>query len=159
MMCDICGEKPVMIHIEGEGDFCLDCHNERMSSQFRMDKNSFNYPAEAAFTDKDGKLHFFLLTHMFLGSMIHRQAVESGGGYEVVMLASVGDSVVGQISRFYRKISDTLWNRTLEVDTSEWRTGEALKNHGNIDIEYSAETAELVLLQVISAGNLGTVLA
>ena len=72
--------------------------------------------------------------------MIRLQAVESGGCYEVVMLASVSDSIVGQISRFYRKISDTLWNRTLEEGSSEWGTGEALRNHGNIDIQYSAES-------------------
>lgn len=143
MMCDICGKKSAMIHIEGEGNFCLDCHNERMSSRFGMDKNSFNYPAEAAFTDKDGNLHFFRLTHMFLGNMIRWQAVECGGCYEVVMLASIGDSVVGQISGFYRKISDTLWNRTLEEGSSEWETGEALKDHGNIDIQYSADTEEV----------------
>ena len=83
---------------------------------------------------------------MFLGNMIRWQAVESGGGYEVVMLASVGDSVVGQISRFYRKISDTLWNRTQEEGSSEWGTGEALRNHGNIDIQYSAESEEVTFV-------------
>ena len=50
--------KPSMIHIEGEGNFCFDCHNERMSSWFGMDKNSFYYSAEAAFTDKNRDLHF-----------------------------------------------------------------------------------------------------
>ena len=45
MMCDICGKKHAMIHIEGEGNFCFDCHNERMSSRFGMDMNSCKYTA------------------------------------------------------------------------------------------------------------------
>ena len=110
MICDTCGEKPAMIHVEGEGDFCLSCYNKRMAARYRFNKGAFAYPTEAVFTDKDGGLHFFRLSHQVLGPVIRWQAVENDGEHEIVMSASAGDPPAAHIGQFYRKIADTLWS-------------------------------------------------
>ena len=42
MLCDICGERPPIIHIEGIGQFCEKCNNERMLKLHEME-DDFNY--------------------------------------------------------------------------------------------------------------------
>lgn len=139
MKCDFCGREPAIIHIEGIGDFCLDCHNERMATLCGLDHDPFVYPRNIAVTDKDGEWHHFNLSHMYFGSMIRWQADENEGDYEIIMRGSVDEPASDQISRFHRKIADTLWNRTLAVADSSWGKSVSLEDHGNIDIRYSTE--------------------
>lgn len=145
-LCDICHEKPAMIHMEGVGNFCLDCHNDRMANCFGLNNDSFKYPDEAMFTDKEGNLHSFRLSHMFFGSMIRWQAIENDGEYEINMNASAKDSLRAQISKFYRKIADTLWNKSLTEIPSAWGPIQSLEDHGNIDIQCSSSTDEVYLV-------------
>ena len=70
MKCDICGKDPALIHIKDVGNFCLDCHNERMAAMCGLDHDLFQYPRDVAVTDKDGEWHYFQLSHMYFGSMI-----------------------------------------------------------------------------------------
>ena len=139
MKCDICGKEPALIHIEGVGNFCLDCHNERMASMCGLDHDPFKYPRDVAVTDKDGEWHYFQLSHMYFGSMIRWQAVEQRGSYEIVERGSVEEPAALQISRFHRKIVDSVWNRTLSVTETAWGEQTSLEDHGNIDIHYSSD--------------------
>ena len=142
-LCGMCHEKPAMIHLKGEGDFCLDCHKKRMSYKLGLDDDHFEYPDEVMFTDKEGNLHSFHLSHIILGTVVRWMAFENGGEYEIIMRTSVEESFPTQISSFYRKIADTLWNKSLTETSSAWGPDRSLEDHGNIDIQYSSETDEV----------------
>ena len=139
MKCDVCGKDPALIHIEGVGNFCLDCHNERMAALCGLDHDPYEYPRDIAVTDKDGELHYFRLNHMYFGPMIRWQADERNGDYEIVERGSVDEPASLQIARFHRKIVDSVWNQTLSVSESAWGEHISLEDHGNIDIRYSSE--------------------
>ena len=159
--CDQCGKEPALIHLEGVGDFCLSCHNKRMAELNGIDPTTFVYPRKAAFTDKDGDLHFFCLSHMFFGSMIQWKANEEGGDYEIIMYADADESPEHQVNDFYQKIADTLWNRTMSKLESPWGATNMLKDHGNIDITFSPEREEVSLVidgKPISLEELGKML-
>ena len=114
MTCTVCKSAPALIHIKGMGEFCRNCFRKRMAARSGPDAEEYDYPENAAFTDKDGSLHRFCLDHMFIGSRVRWDAVETGGAYEIGMYAHRDDTPADQIGRFFGKILDTLWNRTLE---------------------------------------------
>ena len=143
MKCDICGKEPALIHIEGVGNFCLDCHNNRMAAKCGLDHDPFDYPRDVAVTDKDGELHHVRLSHMYFGPMIRWQANEQNGSYEIVERGSVDEPAALQIARFHKKIVDSVWNRTLSVTKTAWGEHVSLEDHGNIDIRYSSDDAGL----------------
>ena len=160
-LCDICKIEPAVIYVKGEGHFCLGCHNRKMAAQNGVDDAAFRYPAEASFTDKDGSLHFFHLTHMYIGSKIRWQAEEVGGDYEIVTLEEANESPQAQIGRFFQKIADTLWNRTMSEYHTPLGTVHSLEEHGNIDIRYSTEKGEVCFVidgRQVSLEELGRML-
>ena len=160
MTCSICKSNPALIHIDGVGDFCQNCFNKRMAARYGLDAEAYDYPEIAAFTDKDGNLHRFRLSHMFFGTRVRWDAAEIGGAYEIGMYAHRDDTPADQIGRFFAKVSEVLWNRTFEQAEQiapETIPGEAVENaaenaaadvsgrsgkriladHGNIDIRYA----------------------
>ncbi len=75
----------------------------------------------------------------FFGSRIQWEAVEKDGEYSILMMSSDEVPASGQLVRFYRKINDTLDNKTISKRDFLGGKAETLEDHGNIDIRYSDE--------------------
>ncbi len=61
-ICDICNKQPVKIHIEGEGDYCLDCYNAMILDRMGKD-DTFDYPRQITTKEPDGVVNTYRTCH------------------------------------------------------------------------------------------------
>ena len=144
--CDRCKKNIAMMYISGKTKLCLDCYNQWMAEVYGLDVDSFQYPKNIAVTDRQGDLHFFNLHHIFFGSMVHWDADEENGDYHVEMDAPSEEPADRQLHNFHKKIAEKLWNRSLEKHSIDGYELTSLQDHGNLDIRYSDERNETVVV-------------
>lgn len=113
MLCDICGERPPIIHIEGVGHFCEKCNNERMLKLHDME-DDFNYSENIMIAEADGTMHAFHVSHLIMGAMVQWTAEENGGGYEICDISWLGDDTKQVIKRFFGRIISSVLTKTIE---------------------------------------------
>lgn len=146
MLCENCHRREAVISIKGEGNFCLECSNQRMLRRCGC-RDDFHYARTICVREGSGKLHPFHLQHVIIGNLVSWEAQETGGGYFVHSLSALGDSTREVVRRFQKKITDTVLNKTLvrvgdeDREDSVLRHGGryALRRKGNIGIESAAD--------------------
>ena len=50
-LCDVCKSAPVKIHVACEGNYCLDCYNDRVLSRFEKE-DTFSLLSEVVPSEK-----------------------------------------------------------------------------------------------------------
>ncbi|MDO4649887.1 MAG: hypothetical protein Q4B26_14695 [Eubacteriales bacterium] len=111
--CKICGSKDVRIYIEGEGAYCLSCHNTRMLSRMRI-ADEFHYPEFIYIMDDEQELHQFQLEHLILGTIVQWHANETDSHRSVTVIADVSESAGKGLNALLRKAADVVSCRTIE---------------------------------------------
>ena len=112
-LCCVCKKNIPYIHIEGDGDYCRDCHNKKMLDMFGV-KNDFNYSDTIMVRDSYGTLHTFKVEHIILGSIVSWEAIETGGDYSFKVISGISDNGTEVAKRFFHKIAEGVNNKTLE---------------------------------------------
>ena len=129
-LCCICKTNPAYIHIEGEGDYCRDCHNKKVLDKFGV-KNDFSYANTIIITDGDGEIHTFNVEHIILGSIVSWEAREVNGDYSFKEISDIRSNGSEVAQRFFKKIFDGVNNKTLELASFGKYY---IKDKGNIQI-------------------------
>lgn len=55
---DVCKSASVKIHVAGEGNYCLDCYNDRVLSRFGKE-DTLDYPRRITVMESNGEIHTF----------------------------------------------------------------------------------------------------
>lgn len=144
MLCDICGQREAVIHIEGEGNFCAECHNERVLRRYGK-TNEYQYPKTLTIYDSYGELHTFHFMHLILGQIVSWEAeeVKEEKGYDIRGISYLEDNAKRAYFSFLHKVINAVQTRTLESPSSQIsdpiqkpQSYYSLKEKGNIDIDY-----------------------
>lgn len=131
MSCQKCN-KEAYIHIEGIGDFCIDCYNAWVE-EIVDETDIFDYPKNIVIEDTyDGKKHFFNIRHINFIEYYIFEAIEEPEGYELKHIFYPGDNIENMLKVLTQKISDTISSKTLFPDNT-------LKDKGNIFIQRSKD--------------------
>ena len=111
-VCDICKEKPIRVHLTGQGDYCLDCYNSLILSRYGIE-DTFDYPETMSVMEPSGTLHTFQIEHMVLGDRVSWDANEVDGNYHFrdISDADMNGAVVAQ--KFFRKIVNGVCTKSL----------------------------------------------
>jgi hypothetical protein len=141
MICDCCNKEQAVIYIAGEGHFCLKCNNDIMLRRYNV-QNDFGYQETIFIYEKEGNLRQFKLHHMILGGIVSWEANEIGGSYQIKDVSYLGDNTAAVISRFNKKIIETIQNKTINKQTDQMfsnllirdKTCYSMKEKGNIVI-------------------------
>lgn len=153
-LCCICKKNISYIHIDGDGDYCRDCHNKKMLEEFGV-KNNFNYSNTIIVSEKSGKLHTFKVEHIILGSIVSWDAEEIKGDYSFRLISRITDNGTEVARSFFHKIVDGVNNKSLSA--SSW--GQTyINDKGNVQVvsredEYGWHTAMVVDGHVFSSEN------
>lgn len=103
MKCDKCKKAEAMIHVEGVGDFCLDCYNDIISRAFGTEKFD-NYSRHISVYDVDGEIHQFEVWNMLLPEYSIWHADEMGGGYRFEVMTGLSDNQSDALYHLHQKI-------------------------------------------------------
>ena len=64
---DVCKSAPVKIHVASEGNYCLDCYNDRVLSRFGKE-DTFDYPRRITVMESNGKSEFSKIESIILNA-------------------------------------------------------------------------------------------
>ena len=111
-VCDICREKPVRVHLTGQGDYCMDCYNRLILDRYGIE-DTFDYPETMSVMEPSGILHTFHIEHMVLRDRVSWDANEVDGDYHFreISDAETNGAVVAQ--KFFRKIVNGVCTKSL----------------------------------------------
>ena len=112
-LCDICKKSVATIRITGEGDYCLDCHNERMLKRYGRE-NDYKYSKRMSVLEPSGAVHAFEIEHVILGSIVSWDAYEKNGNYHFREISDIDDNATVVAARFFQKIVDGVCTKTLQ---------------------------------------------
>ena len=132
-LCCICNKNIPYIHIEGEGDFCRECHNERMINKFGV-SNDFSYSNTIVVREASGTFHTFNVAHIILGSIVSWEANEVGGEYRFRHISDIRNNGAVVAQEFFRKIAEGVNCKT--VNLSDY-TLPSINDKGNIQVSCS----------------------
>ena len=125
-ICDICKKEPVRIHIEGQGNYCL---------------NTFQYPDTMAVREPNGNLHIFRIEHMIMGDTVCWDAFGQNSIYHFREISDIESNGAATAQRFFRKIVEGVCTKSLcefehRADNLLYRDGKyiSLRDKGTINI-------------------------
>ena len=153
-ICDICRKKPATVQISGEGQYCLDCYNEKMLNAYGVE-NTFDYPKSMTVIEPNGAMHTFQIEHMVLGPLVSWDAIEQGGHYHFKESSNVEANGSATAQMFFRKIVDGVCTKSLEevphrIDNILFRNDKyiQLRDKGSINIVEDEADSERVLFEI-----------
>lgn len=131
MSCQKCNNE-AYIHIEGIGDFCIDCYNAWVEETFG-ENDTYDYPKHLVIKDiAEDKYRSFKIQHVNYINYYIFEAVEEPEGYLLRYVFHPGDSIENVMKVLFNKINDAISAKTLEKDGT-------LRIKGNISVECSKE--------------------
>lgn len=98
MLCDICKVHEASIHMAGEGDFCLECHNARIAKLCHFDHLK-HFAREIIVHDASNQPHHFSITNLLMPHYSECQIPNLDnpiGGANPMFLFLTGVSCVGK---------------------------------------------------------------
>ena len=113
-LCDICKKAPARIQITGEGQYCLECHNEMILKKYGLE-NTFDYPKTMIVMEPGGKTHTFRVEHVILGASVSWDAYEQGGDYHFREISDIDENGTATAKKFFRKIVDSVCTKSLHA--------------------------------------------
>ena len=113
-LCDICKKEPVKIHVEGEGDFCLDCYNKAYLDKIGIE-DTYDYPRQMGVIEPGGKMHTFNIEHVILGDLVSWDAYEIGGEYHFREISDLDENGAVIAQRFFKKIIKGVCTKSLKI--------------------------------------------
>lgn len=113
-ICDICKKRPVKIHVEGEGDFCLDCYNKAFLEKIGVE-DTYDYPRQMSVIEPGGKMHTFNIEHVILGTLVSWDAYEVGGEYHFRECSDIDENGTVVAQRFFKKIVKGVCTKSLKI--------------------------------------------
>ena len=132
-LCCVCKKNIPYIHIEGDGDYCRECHNQKMLDVFGI-KNDFYYSNKIRVSDIYGGFHTFVVEHIILGSIVSWEAREVNGYYKFSLISNITDNGSEVAYRFFQKIAEGVNNKTINKE------GYNINDKGNIRIIYDEDS-------------------
>lgn len=118
MKCDRCKKGEAMIHVEGVGDFCLDCYNDIISRAFGTEKFD-NYSRHISVYDIDGEIHRFEVWNMLLPEYSIWHADEIEGGYQFEVMTGLSDNQSDALNHLHQKILLGIGYKSLQEYSGE----------------------------------------
>lgn len=114
-LCDICKRKPAKIHVEGEGDFCLDCYNAEILERIGKE-DTFDYPRQITVMEPGGAVHTFDIEHVILGTLVSWEATEIAGNYSFRECSDIDENGAEVAERFLKKIVKGVCTKSLAIE-------------------------------------------
>lgn len=139
-ICDICGNEPVRIQVNGHGKYCLKCFNTMILERIGVD-DTFHYPDTMAVREPNGSLHTFHIEHMIMGDTVCWDAFGQNGIYHFREISDVGSNGTETARRFFQKVVEGVCTKSLceyehRADNLLYRDGKyiSLRDKGTINI-------------------------
>lgn len=155
MLCDVCKINEARIHISGEGAYCFDCHNARISEQYGYDRLA-QYAREITVHDASNRPHRLKITNLLLPHCSEWIADEGDNGYQFSYMAKPGDDQSVALFRLQQKIVAGLQHESLRLHDGEYPLANALQTadgqyclntvgSGRIDYDREAGSGQLII--------------
>ncbi len=132
-VCEICKKNKAKIRINGEHDYCLDCHNRLVLSDMGIE-DSFEYAKNISVMEPNGKLHTFEIEHVILGGIVSWEANEIGGDYQFRQISNVDENGAVVAQKLFHKVVDGVCTKTMEAHKSDLGASYSIKSKGEIYI-------------------------
>lgn len=138
-LCKECGRKPIRIHVEGLGDFCNDCYNQRALRIMGI-PDTFKYDENVTVTGPGRKKHKFRISHMICGELVSWEAEEAGSERVIRFCSDVHQDGAHAAEKFLEKIKQVVRTQTFDQTKFRDEYGEMItlpryiKDKGNINI-------------------------
>jgi len=170
MKCHKCHINSATIHIEGIGDYCLDCHNKMIVEAFGVEQLE-EFSKQISIYDVDGEIHKFEITNVLMPMYSIWKAEEIGGGYAFEVMVDLDDEQIEALNHLHQKILIGIGYKSMEVFPDEQFITNALhlegkqyglRTVGTGRIEVDSETRKTSLIidgKVVSMEDFGTMLS
>lgn len=155
MLCDICKVQESRIHMEGEGQFCYDCHNARIARIHHIERLE-HFAREIIVRDASGRPHHFEITNLLMPHFSEWAAEESPLGYFFNVMVEPDDDQEEALLKLHRKVITGLQHQTLELRDNRHFLSNALQTEdgqftlkttgiGRIEYDRDADFIKLIL--------------
>lgn len=114
MKCNRCHINNATIHIEGVGEFCLECHNKFIVETYGVEQLE-TYTKQISVFDVDGIIHTFEISNVLMPMYSTWRAEEIGGGYIFEVMVDLEDEQLEALRHLHQKILIGIGYKSLEV--------------------------------------------
>lgn len=129
MKCHKCHINKATIHIEGLGEFCLDCHNKMIVEAFGVEQLE-EFSKQISVYDVDGVIHKFEITNLLMPMYSIWKADEIDGGYAFEVMVDLDDEQISALNHLHQKILIGIGYKSLEVLDGDQYITNALHKDG-----------------------------
>jgi hypothetical protein len=129
MKCHKCNINNATIHIEGLGEFCLECHNKMIVEAFGIQQLE-EFSKEISIYDVDGMIHKFQITNLLMPMYSIWKAEEIDGGYAFEVMVDLDDEQISALNHLHQKILIGIGYKSLEILEGNQYISNALHREG-----------------------------
>lgn len=153
MKCNRCHINNATIHIEGVGEFCLECHNKLIVETYGIEQFE-NYSKQISIFDVDGVIHKFEISNVLMPMYSTWRAEEIGGGYIFEVMVDLEDEQIEALRHLHQKILIGIGYKSLEpfpdrpiITNALHREGKqyGLRTVGTGRIDYDSKSRKTIL--------------